>query len=291
MHAEDRRTIVALGQGLGPDVLARVGALYEAEQRAFAGAQPVTAGDIAYGDHERHRLDLYAPEGAGAAPILLWVHGGGFIRGDKRAGDLYNAHVGRLAARAGFLGAVINYRLAPNHGWPGGGEDVGLALDWLRANAAAHGGDPARIVIGGTSAGAVHVATYLKLRAGDERVRGAVLLSGLYGFTPLDERDHLYFGADRTRDAEQRTADALAATQVPLFVSCAEFDPPRFQAETLGLLQRLLAANGRMPRAMIAGGHNHYSTAMHLGGRDRRLTDEILAFAHECVGEPTGEKP
>ena len=287
----DRQAIAAMGQGLGPDVLAAVMALYAEEQQALAAALPIAAGNLAYGPHERQRLDLYAQAERNSAPILLWVHGGGFLRGDKRAQDVFNAHVGRLAARAGFLGAVINYRLAPDHGWPAGGEDIGTAIDWLGDHAGAYGGDPARIVLAGTSAGAVHVATHLKLRAGNEGAAGAILLSGLYGLTPPDARDQLYFGTDRSRDAEQSTIDALVATTVPLFVGCAEYDPTRFQLETLALLQRRLSAHGRMPRAAIAAGHNHFSAAYHLGGRDRRMTDEIIAFTRECVGETGEETP
>jgi hypothetical protein len=73
--------------------------------------------------------------------------------------------------------------------------------------------------------------------------------------------------------------EAMVETDLPLFVACAEFDPPRFQAETMGLLQQRLARHGRLPRATIATGHNHYSLACHLGSADRRLTDEIIAFA------------
>ena len=211
------------------------------------------------------------------APILLWVHGGGFLRGEKSSPDHpFNAHVGRWAARQGMLGAVMNYRLAPAATWPSGGEDVVAAVEWLHAHAGEHGGDPDRIVLVGTSAGSVHVATALRL-APDLPVRGAVLLSGLYGFTPLDERDTLYYGPQEAY-AERMPRDAVIGTQLPLMLACAEFDPPRFQAETLGLLQARLDRHGHMPRAYIAGGHNHFSLAYHLGTADTRLSDEILAF-------------
>jgi hypothetical protein len=52
------------------------------------------------------------------------------------------------------------------------------------------------------------------------------------------------------------------------------------------LLQARLDRHGRMPRAWIAIGHNHYSMAMHIGGSDARLADEILAFAREVCGDP-----
>jgi acetyl esterase/lipase len=275
--------IAALGTELGPQVLARVQSLLAWEQTSLAVAAPPPLADLAYGDHERQKLDLYRPEGEGPHPILVWVHGGGFLRGEKSApGHPFGGHIGRWAARSGLLGAVINYRLAPGSTWPSGGEDIALALDWLKAHAADHGGDPGRIILAGTSAGSVHIATWLKLNPDAAGVRGAVLLSGLYGFTPLDERDTLYYG-EPSLYADRMPREAVVATELPLFVACAEYDPPRFQAETLGLLQARLERHGTMPRAMIVSGHNHYSLAMHLGTADTRLGDEILAFAGECA--------
>ncbi len=282
----DRAAIAAMGRVLSPAMLGAVQALHRAEQDAFVAAQPVTAPDRAYGDDPRQVLDVYAPiGGVTLAPVLLWVHGGGFVRGEKASVDHpYNAHVGRWAARSGMLGAVMNYRLAPDHCWPAGGEDVGAAIDWLRTYAAEFGGDPTRIVVAGTSAGAVHVATHLRLRGHDSGVRGAVLLSGLYGFTPLDERDTLYYGA-QDQYAGRAPRDAIVATDVPLLVACAEFDPPRFQAETIGLLAARLAAHGVLPRSHVASGHNHFSLAAHIGGADTRLSDEIRQFIFDVTRE------
>jgi arylformamidase len=282
----ERSAIAAMGRVLGPAMLATVQDLYRRQQVAFVAAQPVTAADCAYGDAPRQVLDLYAPiDAARTAPVLLWVHGGGFVRGEKASADHpYNAHMGRWAARSGMLGAVMNYRLAPEHAWPAGGEDVGAAIDWLRAHAAKFGGNPDRIVVVGTSAGAVHVATHLRLRAEDVGVRGAVLLSGLYGFTPLDERDTLYYG-EQADYADRAPRDAAVETVLPLLVACAEFDPPRFQAETIGLLTARLAAHGILPRSHIASGHNHFSLASHIGGTDTRLSGEIRQFIQDITRE------
>ncbi|WP_245647572.1 alpha/beta hydrolase [Novosphingobium lentum] len=276
--------MAALGQALSPDVLQAVRALYDAEQRQLAEAVPVAAADLAYGPDARHRLDIYGGAAHELRPVLVFVHGGGFLKGDKGGVDNWqNANVGRMAAALGFVGVVINYRLAPDHGWPAGAEDVAAVVAWLRENAAQHGGDAARIVLLGTSAGAVHVAGYLKA-AGDKApgaIRGAVLLSGLYGTTPLDERDVLYYG-DPALYAARMPREAVVATTLPLLIACAEFDPPRFQREFLDLLRDRLALHGTMPRGVILSGHNHYSMAMHLGTADRRLADEIGAFVREC---------
>lgn len=288
MQEESTRVaIAALGREIDPAVLSRVQELFGKEQELLAQQQPATTTDLAYGNHPRQRLDLYAPGTQSLVPVLVWVHGGGFLRGEKGSDARWpNSHVGRMAARAGLLGVVINYRLAPEFGWPAGGEDVGRVVDWLKGHVATHGGDPDRIILAGTSAGAVHVATYLQLRPSAREVRGAVLLSGLYGITPLaDGRDLAYYGEDTSLHARRAPLQALVETEIPLFLGCSEFDPPRFQAEFAGLLQRRLERWGNLPRSYIGSGHNHYSFAYHLGTSDCRLADEIIAFVQERSGE------
>jgi acetyl esterase/lipase len=283
MKDSARRKIAELGTVLGPAVLDSVRELFAKEQAELAARVPIAASDLRYGPHARNLLDLYTLGGGGARPVVLFVHGGGFLMGDKGGvHDWPNAAVGRTMAEAGFLGAVMTYRLAPDHTWPAGGEDVAAAVDWLRSHAAEHGGDPERIVLLGTSAGAVHIAAYLKLRgSAAHEVRGVALLSGLYGYTPLEQRDTLYYG-DAGFYPERMPRDAVATTGLPLFVACAEFDPPRFQAEFLGLMAERLERHGAIPRGTIALDHNHYSIAMHLGTSDRRLSDAIVQFARDC---------
>lgn len=283
----DREVIAALGTGIGPATLGAVIQLFDEEQRRLADACPVSATDVAYGPHELQRLDVYRPAIGQPSPILVWVHGGGYMRGDKGGGGRWpDAHVGSLAAQAGWVGVVINYRLAPTHGWPAGAEDLAAVVDWLKEHAVSWGGDATRIVLAGTSAGASHVAGYLKLRPQHAtEICGAVLLSGIFGLTPLeDERDFSYYGTDRTRHAERQPLDAVVATRLPVLIACAEFDPPRFQAEFTGLLQRRLERHGSLPRSYIASGHNHYSLPYHLGTSDTRLRDELVSFVNDVTG-------
>lgn len=274
--------IRAFGREVSPSSLSSVIELFASEQQRLASQFPPVAVDIAYGEHERHRLDVYAPVGgAKDAPVPIWVHGGGFRRGDKGGGDVWQeAHVGRIAAAAGFVGVVINYRLAPQHQWPAGAADLSLAVEWLKANVAQFGGSPERLVLAGTSAGAAHVAGYIKHRPDHAaQVRGAVLLSGVYGFTALDdERDRSYYGEDTALYAARTPAEALVASALPLYVACAEFDPLRFQQEFVTLLQRRLEVHGALPESYVVSGHNHFSLAYHLGSEDKRLHDEIVSF-------------
>ena len=293
---EVAQTLARQGTEISPESIALVHGLYKGEQLTLARQVPVSEADIAYGPHERHRLDIYRPaDGGSSLPVLVFVHGGGFLRGDK-GGDgskWPNANVGRMAASRGMIGVVVNYRLAPDNVWPSGSEDLAMVVDWLRTNVAEYGGDPDRIVIAGTSAGAAHVAGYLKHRPGHaSEVRGAIFLSGVYGVTPMDDRrDRSYYGEDETRHATMAPLNAVSATKLPLLVCCAQFDPPRFQAEFLGLLQRRLEQHGELPRTYVASGHNHFSMAYHLGSSDRRLADEVEWFVRENTDSTTsGQK-
>jgi hypothetical protein len=116
--------------------------------------------------------------------------------------------------------------------------------------------------------------TALGLRTPDPAIRGAMLLSGLYGFTPLDARDHAY-GDDPAQFVPNQT---LLASDLPLFVAGAQYDPPRFQREFVSLLGTLLDKRGHLPPSFIAGGHNHFTISLHLGSSDTRLSDAMLAF-------------
>lgn len=139
--------------------------------------------DIAYGDHALRKLDIYPPSVAtrGAAPVHVYIHGGYWRAQDK---ENFAFVAGALAAR-GVLTVVPNYELCPASTLD---SVVGSAIEmaaWVRANIAAHGGDPTRIVFCGHSAGA-HLAA--AIMAVDWRARGvdpafiagAILVSGVY---------------------------------------------------------------------------------------------------------------
>ncbi len=277
-----RRRIARLGRDIGPASIEAVHEMFNDEQRALLASHPASLRDLAYGPDPRQRLDLYLPSmKPSGTPVVIFVHGGGFRRGDK--GDEVrweNANVGAWAAREGMLGIVMNYRLAPAAPWPAGADDVAGVVAWARANTAAHGGDPDRIIIIATSAGAAHVAGYIHRYPDARDVQGTVLLSGLYGVTPFDdERDLSYYGEDTAAHAAMNPLAAMTQTAMPLLIACAEHDPPRFQHEFAGLIELRLAKHGQFGRAYIASGHNHYSLAYHIGTSDRRVANEIIAFA------------
>lgn len=96
-------------------------------------------------------LRLYQPEGCeGPLPVLVWLHGGGWVVGDIESHD----GLCRFLAKDGPLFVVsVGYRLAPEVRSPSQQQDVLEALQWVVANIATHGGDPDHIVVGGDSAG------------------------------------------------------------------------------------------------------------------------------------------
>lgn len=108
---------------------------------------------------------LYRPAGKGALPLLVFLPGGGWMLGDLETHDAMHRH---LAARAGCAVLSVGYRLAPEHPFPAGLDDAATALLWARREAAALGCDPARIALGGESAGANFTAAItLRLRDTD----------------------------------------------------------------------------------------------------------------------------
>ncbi len=252
--------------------------------------------DLAYGAHARHRLDLYRPAAApGSAqtpcPVLVFVHGGGFVRGDKS----HKANVGWCFARQGMVTVLPNYRLAPESQWPSGPQDVAAVVHWLRSNAAGFGGDPDRIVLVGESAGAAHVAAAtLMRRFGLDRnagVRAAVLLSGPYdarlerlartqfGNPTPDPRNDAYFGTDDAQAlAAASIVDLVDAAPLPLLISFAERDLLPMQVQAGALFARLVGQHGFAPELMCVRDHNHFSQTSAINTGDTRLSDALRAF-------------
>jgi acetyl esterase len=94
---------------------------------------------------------IYTPEGEAPLPVLAFLHGGGWVIGSLESHD---AFCRALARAIPAIVVAVDYRLAPEHPFPAGLDDGYAALTWIAENAASFGGDPARIAVGGDSAGA-----------------------------------------------------------------------------------------------------------------------------------------
>lgn len=123
---------------------------------------PLPAGVIAHRDlayvtsgHAQQKLDLFVPEkAAGPTPLLVWIHGGAWVSGDKAD----NPPLRRGYVQRGYAVASLNYRLSQTALYPAQIEDCKAALRWLRAHAKEYNLDPARIGVWGGSAGGHLVA-------------------------------------------------------------------------------------------------------------------------------------
>jgi acetyl esterase/lipase len=112
--------------------------------------------DVAYGKEERQKLDLYLPAAARDFPLMLFVHGGGYQKGDRKEVHL----LGETFARRGVAVAAMSYRLYPPAKHPAQIQDVAGAFSFLKANAKKYRADESKIAVGGHSAGA-HLASLL----------------------------------------------------------------------------------------------------------------------------------
>jgi acetyl esterase len=110
------------------------------------------------------RARHYAPERGEGAPLLVFFHGGGFVFGDL---DTHDAPCRVLCRHGGMHVLSVDYRLSPEHPFPAPVEDALAALRWAQAHASELGADPARVGIGGDSAGANLAAVVAQLAVAD----------------------------------------------------------------------------------------------------------------------------
>jgi acetyl esterase len=283
----------ALGTGFN---LPQVQALYAPllAQQIRDGVEVRT--DLPYGSQDRQRLDVYAPTTHGPHPVLVWLHGGGFTRGDKAQ----RANIGWWGARQGFVTVLPNYRLAPENVWPSGPQDVVAVWQWLQKQVDRHGGEARHTVLAGESAGAAHVAAATLIRRfqpADWQIAGAALFSGPYnphleglarpqfGIETPDPRNEAYFGTDSTTWAEASIARHVNASPLPLWISFAERDLLQMQVQAGELFARLVSDHGFAPELRMVRDHNHFSGGFSFGTSDTSVSDPLADFVRRCASK------
>lgn len=277
---EEAAKIESMGTELTMDVIRGTMAIYGPKQAQMptdgVGVKP----DLAYGDHARNVLDLYVPETAdGAPPILIFMHGGGFVQGDKSDGT----NIGYYFARHGVVTASLSYRLAPEFRFPSGSEDLAAAIAWLREHPEEHGGDINRIFLMGHSAGAAHVVNYAvfeDLQLETDGVTGMILVSGpTYDSANLNPLvDLAYYGMDESAWPAMSVIEALDGRKIPALLAYAEFDMDSIHTQNRAMIDALTARDGRLPAVYTALGHNHISITAAINTGDEGLSGTILEF-------------
>lgn len=248
--------------------------------------------DHAYGAHERQRLDVFRPRGASRAPVIAFVHGGAFVRGDKRVRPGIYDNVLHYFARHGLVGVNVGYRLAPEATFPDGARDVAQAVAWVGREIAAYGGDPERIFLFGNSAGGSHVATYAFDRVAiPERsasVAGIILASARVRADGLPDNPNAdavraYFGPDTSLYESRSPVSHANDAELPVFIVIAEYENPYLDVYGVELLHELSRRRKRAPRFLRLTRHNHISLIAHFNTGEEIFGREILDFiARDC---------
>jgi acetyl esterase len=193
---------------------------------------------------------IYTPSGTGPFPVLVYFHGGGWVIGNLEA---YDATCRALTNAAGCMVVAMEYRLAPEHKFPAAPEDCYAATQWVATNTAAIGGDPARIAIGGDSAGGnlTAVVAHMVRDRGGPTLRYQLLVYPVtdYHFDTASYRENaegylltkdamVWFWNHYLRsaaDGNSPLASPLRAGNLrglpPAMVLTAEFDPLRDEGE------------------------------------------------------------
>jgi acetyl esterase len=217
---------------------------------------------------------IYTPIGEAPLPAMVFFHGGGWVIGDLETHDpLCRA----LANASGSVIVAVEYRLAPKHKFPAAVDDAFAALKWVVAHAAELGADPARIGVGGDSAGG-NLSAVIAIQARDHggpKLAYQLLIypaTDLASDTPskrengegyfLTRRDMTWFEDHYIRSAEDKVNPLVSPMRTvdltglpPTIVVTAEFDPLRDEGEAYGekLLKAGVLVKARRYDGMIHG--------------------------------------
>lgn len=254
---DDLRAWTSTLQGFLPQALDPVGRLHDA----------VLIGEV---DGRKVVADVVVPKGDGPFPIIVYIHGGGWVLGSR---EEYRGVACGFASK-GYLVVSVDYALAPENRFPAGFDDCAFAVRWAAERAADFGGDSSRLVVAGDSAGANLTAAVCASFADDASapaIDAVLLFYGVYDMPNMprgdtedsaalcDEIINAYLGPDREALLDDpRVSPLHAAGQLPrAFVVVGGADDLVGQAEQMrdaltaaGVEHEYLCVEG-MPHAFL----------------------------------------
>ena len=241
--------------------------------------------DVAYGSDERQKMDVYVPQGAHDAPVILMVHGGGWRRGNKELPGVVQNKINYFLPR-GYIFISTNYRLVPEVNPVTEAEDVAHALAYAQQHAREWGADPSKFVLMGHSAGAhlvvlVSSAPSIWQEAGATAWLGTVGLdSGAYNVVDIMNQRHfgLYdtaFGNDPKLWQDASPTLRLHAAPPPMLLVCDE--ERRTSCEVArAYADKAQSLGGRVGVFPVSAGHGEINSSVGTSGTLTSRIDQFL---------------
>ena len=232
-----------------------------------------------YGKSDMQVLDIFAPARAARVPVLVFLHGGAWLRG-SRLDVAYPAPTltGRGAA---FLAVDFdNVREVP---LPAMIEQCREAIDWTANHAASFGGDPGRIYLAGHSSGA-HLAGCVLLTdwaargLPDDVIKGALLISGMYDLhAPLLSARSKYVKITPEEEAAASAMRQLGRIRCPVAVAWSVGDSPEFRRQSQ-VFAAALQGMGRLASRTEVFSANHFEEPRQLEKSDSELSRALFSL-------------
>ncbi len=248
------------------------------------------ARDLPYGAAQRQTLDVHFDTSwrPGSRDVVVFLHGGAFVRGKKSVNGQVYDNVAHWFARQGIVGVNVEYRLAPAAPYPAGAEDVRLAFRWVQDNIARYGGRADRIFLMGHSAGGCHVASAL-FDPACERIPGAALAGAILVSArlradtlpdnPNAEGVRAYFGTDASLYETRSPSSHVATSDVALLVAVAQYENPHLDTYGEEFYRRAQALpRTALTRFLRLDRHNHTSIVAHFNSGEDTLGRAITRF-------------
>lgn len=226
-------------------------------------------------------LDVYPTTGPESAPVLFFVHGGGWSSGNK---SLYE-YLGHHFSRNGFCTVIINHRLSPEVKHPEHASDAAKAFSWVHEHIENYGGDPERISLMGHSSGA-HITALLcsdpsylnELGRSPNEVKRYVGLSGVYKIDlmiTLSGYHHVFNMEDTTRASPAHYVPAC-----PCLLAYGEYDYMTMPRQTMAFADQI-EAHGDHVEVVLADDEDHDSIVLNVCDLSQPYARSVLDFLRE----------
>jgi acetyl esterase/lipase len=234
---------------------------------------------------DKDKLDLYLPEGRRNAPVIVSYYGNQLMGGDKTE----DAFIGRRFAAAGFVTAVVNYRLSPSVSHPAHIQDAAASFAWVKRRIKEYGGDPDRVFVIGYSAGGYLAALlstdprYLAAHKLSPRdIRGTVPVSAFYwverrGVAP--DRDKSVWGTNRDVWIDASPAHHLRADAPAMLILYADQDEDWRRQQNIEVAAAMKAAGHANVEIVTIGDRNHATIWERVGDEGDETAERIIRFA------------